>query len=113
MPRTPHHTEVGTSAVATAVAHDVIASLDHDPELYVPGTLAALPGSRTVTWRTACSTRCPHPDRRCHRSHAAWANDDRTHALLSADPAAEAGAVHAEADSRPRVPAQRGISGRA
>ena len=112
MPRTPHHAHASaTSSVATAVAHDVIASLDHDPELYVPGTLVTLPGSRTVTWRTACSTRCPHPDRRCHRSHAAWANDNRTHALLSAD--AEASAVHAEADSRPRVPAQRGISDRA
>lgn len=105
MPRTPRTTSTTTreSPEATAVARDVIASLDHDPEHYVPGTLVALPGSRTVTWQTACSTRCPHPDRRCHRSHAAWVNDDSTHAVLAGE--------HVPAVDEPevgvRVPAQR------
>ena len=103
MPRTPRATGTTTtteSPEATAVAREVIASLDHDPELYVPGTLVALPGRRTVTWRTACSTQCPHVDRRCHRSHAVWVDDDRTHALL---------ADGADSEPRPgvRVPTQR------
>ena len=99
-PGPPERTPVPRTPDATAVARHVISSLDHDPERYVPGTLVALPGSRTVTWRTACSTRCPHADRRCHRSHAAWVADDRTHALL-------AGGLGTRADSRVRVPAQR------
>ena len=109
MHRTPHNAHASTSPAFAAVERDVIASLDHDPELYVPGTLATLPGSRTVTWQTACSTLCPHPDRRCHRSHAVWVDHDPTHALLARGPRAS----HAEAGSRPRVPQQRRVSGRA
>ena len=106
MHRTPHDPHAIASPAAAAIERDVIASLDHDPELYVPGTLATLPGSRTVTWQTACSTRCPHPDRRCHRSHAVWVDHDPTHALLARGRRAS----HAETASRPRVPQQRRVS---
>jgi len=107
LPRTPHNAHATTSIASAEVERDVIASLDHDPELYVPGTLTTLPGSRTVTWQTACSTRCPHPDRRCHRAHAVWVDHDPTHALLASDLRAS----HAQAGSRPRVPHQRRVSG--
>ena len=109
MPRTPHNAHAITSPASATIERDVIASLDHDPELYVPGTLSTLPGSRTVTWQTACSTRCPHPDRRCPRAHAVWVDHDPTHALLARGPRAS----HAEAGSHPRVPQPRRVSGRA
>lgn len=48
-----------TSPEATAVAHDLIASFGQDPELYVPGTVSTLPGTRTTTYDLACSRRCP------------------------------------------------------
>ena len=108
MHRTPHNAHASTSPAFAAVERDVIASLDHDPELYVPGTLATLPGSRTVTWQTACSTRCPHPDRRCHRSHAVWVDHDPTHALLARGTRGS----NADAGSGRRVPQQRRVCGR-
>jgi hypothetical protein len=60
----------------STVAQELIASFGHDPELYVPDTVSLLSGTRTMTWRTVCSRRCPHPDARCHRANAAWLNQD-------------------------------------
>lgn len=80
MPRTPAN--ASTSPEATAIARDLIASFGHDPALYVPGTVAVLPGTRTTTWNMACSPRCPHEDGRCHRPHAAYLRDDRLRARL-------------------------------
>ena len=91
-----------TSPETTAVAHDLIASFGQDPELYVPGTVSTLPGTRTTTYALACSPRCPHEDRRCRRTHAAWLNDEHLHALLAA--------TRRTGDGRrghARVPAQR------
>ena len=91
-----------TSPEATAVARDLIASFGQDPDLYVPGTVTTLPGTRTTTYDMACSPRCPHHDRRCHRSHAAWLSDEPLDALMSVVPQA----VPRRAP-RPRVPLQR------
>ena len=92
--------DASTSPEATAVARDLIASFGQDPGLYVPGTVSTLPGTRTTTYHLACSPRCPHEDRRCHRPHAAWLSDERLHALLNATPRTEHGRSL-------RVPAQR------
>lgn len=95
--------DASTSPEATAVAHDLIASFGQDPDLYVPGTVSTLPGTRTTTYDLACGPRCPHEDRGCHRTHAAWLGDESFHALLGATaPRTEDGrSAHA------RVPAQR------
>jgi hypothetical protein len=87
---------------ATAVARELIASFGQDPDLYVPGTVTTLPGTRTTTYDMACSPDCPHTDRRCHRSHAAWSGDDPLDALISVVPQAAA-----RRTARPHVPAQR------
>jgi hypothetical protein len=67
---------------ATATAREMIASFGHDPQLYVPGTVTVLPGTRTATYELACSADCPHPDGRCHRPHAAYLSDDDVRARL-------------------------------
>lgn len=94
--------DASTSPEATAVAHDLIASFGQDPDLYVPGTVSTLPGTRTTTYDLACAPRCPHEDGRCHRTHAAWLGDEPLRALLKAT---------ARSDDarrgRARVPAQR------
>ena len=71
-----------TTPEATAVAREVIASFGQDPDRYVPGTVATLPGTRTTTYELACSPDCPHPDGRCHRPHAAYLGDDQLRARL-------------------------------
>ena len=91
-----------TSPEATAVARDLIASFGQDPDLYVPGTVTTLPGTRTTTYDMACSPRCPHHDRRCHRSHAAWLSDGPLDALMSVVPEALP-----HRTPRPRLPLQR------
>ena len=98
MSSAPH--DASTSPEATAVAQDLIASFGQDPELYVPGTVSTLPGTRTTTYDLACGPRCPHEDGQCHRTHAAWLSDEPLHALLTATSGAGAG-------GRARVPAQR------
>jgi hypothetical protein len=92
--------DANTSPDVTTVARDLIASFGQDPGLYVPGTVSTLPGTRTTTYDLACGTRCPHQDRRCHRTHAAWLNDEPLHALLNA-------AARTEDRRGTRVPAQR------
>jgi hypothetical protein len=67
----------------STVALELIASFGHDPELYVPDTVSLLSGTRTMTWRTSCSRRCPHPDARCHRSNAAWLNHEAMSAFAA------------------------------
>ncbi len=98
MTSAPH--DASSSPEATAVAHDLIASFGQDPDLYVPGTVSTLPGTRTTTYDLACGPRCPHEDGRCHRTHAAWLSDEPLHALLSAT-------THSRDEQSPRVPAQR------
>ena len=61
MTSTPY--DASTSPEATAVAHDLIASFGQDPDLYVPGTVSTLPGTRTTTYDLACGPRCPHRGR--------------------------------------------------
>lgn len=100
MNRTSH--DARTSPEATAVARDLIASFGQDPDLYVPGTVTTLPGTRTTTYDMACSTRCPHHDRRCHRSHAAWLSDEPLDALMSVVPH-----VAPHRTARPHLPGQR------
>lgn len=94
--------DASTSPDATAVARDLIASFGQDPDLYVPGTVTTLPGTRTTTYDMACSPRCPHTDRRCHRSHAAWLSDDPLDALMRVVPQ-----VVPSRRARPHLPAQR------
>ena len=94
--------EATTTPEATAVARELIASFGQDPDLYVPGTVTTLPGTRTTTYDMACSPHCQHPDGQCHRPHAAWLNDAPLDALLRAFPQT----VNRPA-ARPRVPAQR------
>ena len=91
-----------TNPRATALARELIASFGQDPDLYVPGTVATLPGTRTTTYVMACSPRCPHEDGRCHRPHAAWLSDERLRAQLTTP-------LHAgpRQHVRPRVPEQR------
>lgn len=99
MSSAPH--DASTSPEATAVAQDLIASFGQDPELYVPGTVSTLPGTRTTTYDLACGPRCPHEDGQCHRTHAAWLSDAPLHALLNAT------TPRSQGGRSTRVPAQR------
>lgn len=80
MTSTPDHAR--TDREVTAVARDLIASFGQDPNLYVPGTVATLPGTRTTTYDMACSPRCPHEGGTCHVAHAAYLGDDRVRERL-------------------------------
>ena len=104
MPSTSHPTRTGPEV--TAVARNLIASFGHDPELYVPGTVTMIPGTRTSTWSMACSPRCPHPDRRCHQAHAAYLTDARTRELLAAASSVPQTDTH-HGRAGAHVPAQR------
>ena len=94
--------DASTSPEATAVARDLIASFGQDPGLYVPGTVSTLPGTRTTTYDLSCGPRCPHEDRRCRRTHAAWLSDEPLHALRNATARTEDGR-----SAHPRVPGPR------